>query len=787
MKRKRAHRSSGSSFSYRGQRNKIRSYDSGFQSGSSSKRRKVGTDFSDRLSNWKKMVGVEQVEKSDELNGIEPVDELDAYMKKINQEYESATIDSIKKAQKTQKAVVHIVEPEQVPIEQEDEAQFRKSHLKILEDVDHDAIDYPPFRKNLYIEVPELKEMTLEEVKQYRLEELGNMRVRGRGEDTEKICPKPVKLFAQCGLSNRVESVMKKQEYLVPTPIQAQAIPTIMSGFDCIGIAKTGSGKTLAFVLPMIRHVLDRPKRRALEGPAAMVVVPTRELAIQITKEVNLFKKATKLACVSVYGGAMVQNQIALLKRGADIIVCTPGRLIDVLCLNKGKILNLQRITYLVLDEADRMFDLGFEKQIEIIVKNIRPDRQTVMFSATFPSIVQRIAKKLLTRPIEISVKDGKLVPDTIEQKVMVLDSSSLKFNRLVELISEWYSEGKILIFVSTQEVADSTYSKVIRSGYDAVSYHSGLDQFDRQDAITNFKSGAKKIMIATSLAARGLDVPDIRIVINYDTPNHLEDYVHRVGRTGRAGASGTAVTLIGQDEDRYASILVKALKKSDLPVPEELQRMSDLFFIKVKNNQEVKIHHGYRYGCRGYSYTEDEERNHVIGKLQLRLPMLEERSDVVEGLKLLTNEAVSDSIQAKAQREDEKKNITASERNEIETTKIQVQKVLDSLASNLSTGAGSSVRFNDRLEINDYPKNARYRAMKNSTLAEIAERTGAAVTAKGEHCPPGKPVPFGQEKLYLFIEGPDRQSVEQTKSDLKRVLEEASLISHHDGLNRFF
>ena len=223
--------------------------------------------------------------------------------------------------------------------------------------------------------------MSEQDVAEYR-KQLNGIKVRG------KDPPKPIKNWNQCGLSGKILDVIRKSGFESPMPIQAQALPVIMSGRDCIGIAETGSGKTLAFVLPMLRHIKDQPELQQGEGPIALVVAPTRELVQQISKDTKKFCKVHGMLVVAVYGGSGVANQITELKRGAQIVVCTPGRMIDILVTSGGKITNLRRVTYLVFDEADRMFDMGFEPQISRIHRNIRPSRQTVMFSATFPRSV---------------------------------------------------------------------------------------------------------------------------------------------------------------------------------------------------------------------------------------------------------------------------------------------------------------------------------------------------------------------------------------------------------------
>lgn len=248
-------------------------------------------------------------------------------------------------------------------------------------------------------------------------EELGAIKTRG------KNCPKPIRTWAQSGSALKVLDVIKKSGYETPTPIQvegdlaaergreweagyvqAQAIPAVMSGRDVIGIARTGSGKTLAFLLPMFRHIMDQEELDEMDGPIGLVLSPTRELALQTAKEARKFGKALGVGVACVYGGAGISEQIAELKRGVEVVVCTPGRMIDMLAANNGRVTNLRRVTYLVLDEADRMFDLGFEPQVMRIIDNVRPDRQTLLFSATFPLKMEALARKILNKPIEIQV-----------------------------------------------------------------------------------------------------------------------------------------------------------------------------------------------------------------------------------------------------------------------------------------------------------------------------------------------------------------------------------------------
>ena len=483
-------------------------------------------------------------------------------------------------------------------------AMASKRKKKDLPATNHAKMSYKPFRKSFYHEPSELNEMTEEEIADLRLE-LDGIKIRGVD------APKPVQKWSQCGLGAQSLDVIQKLGYDKPTSIQTQAIPAIMSGRDVIGVAKTGSGKTIAFLLPMYRHIKDQRPLDTLDGPVGLVMTPTRELATQIHKECKPFLKALNLHAVCAYGGAPIKDQIADLKRGAEIIVCTPGRMIDLLAANSGRVTNLRRVTYVVLDEADRMFDMGFEPQVMKILANIRPDRQTVLFSATFPRQMEALARKTLVKPVEIVVGGRSVVAPEITQIVEVR-SEETKFLRLLELLGNLYEEEKneddrALIFVDRQESADGLLKDLMRKGYPCMSIHGGKDQIDRDSTIDDFKAGVVPIMIATSVAARGLDVKQLKLVVNYDAPNHLEDYVHRAGRTGRAGNTGTAVTFVTSDQERYSLDIAKALRQSGQEVPEELQKLVDTFIEKVKSGKE-KVS-GSGFGGKGLERL-DQERD---------------------------------------------------------------------------------------------------------------------------------------------------------------------------------
>ena len=477
--------------------------------------------------------------------------------------------------------------------------KLKEKGKKDLVKIDHSGVEYQPFRKDFYFEVPELAKMSDAEVEEYRCEMEG-IKVKG------KNVPKPIKNWPQCGVSSKILHLLKKYSYDKPTPIQAQAIPVCMSGRDMIGIAKTGSGKTLAFLLPLFRHIADQEPLEEGDGPIAIIMTPTRELCLQIGKECRKFVKAIDARAVCVYGGTGISEQIAELKRGAEIIVCTPGRMIDMLAANSGKVTNLRRITYIVLDEADRMFDMGFEPQVMRVMDNCRPDRQTVMFSATFPRQMEGLARRILMKPVEVQVGGRSVVSNEIEQNVEVVEEDQ-KFLKLLEVLGRYVDLGSCLVFVDKQEHADGLLKDLMNASYTScASLHGGIDQYDRDSTITSFKQGKVQILVATSVAARGLDVKNLVLVVNYDCPNHYEDYVHRVGRTGRAGNQGYSYTFITPEQDWYSGEIIKALELSESLVKQDLRDLFTKYKLRMESEGK-KVKSGGGFGGTGFKFDEAE------------------------------------------------------------------------------------------------------------------------------------------------------------------------------------
>ncbi|KAF4378468.1 hypothetical protein G4B88_027528 [Cannabis sativa] len=483
-------------------------------------------------------------------------------------------------------------------IEDEDDELLKKVKKTKLSFSNHSKIDYKPFKKNFYIEVKEISRMTPEEVFVYRKE----LDLTTFG----KNVPKPVKTWDQMGLTSNILETVKQLKYEKPTPIQAQGLPTIMSGRDCIGIGQTGSGKMLTFVLPMLKHIKDQLPLVAGDGPIGLIMAPTRELVQQIHSGIEMFSKVLGLRCVPVYGGSNFAQQISELKKGAEIVVCTPSKMIDMLCTSSGNITNLLRVTYLVIDEADRMIDMGFEPQIRSIIQNTCPDKQTVLFCATLPREVEILARNSLHNPVEIQVGERNVVNKDILQLVEVRHEHE-KFSRLLEILGEWEKKGKIIIFVNSREKCDALLGDLLKLSYHCLSLYGAKNQKDRESTISDLESGVCNVLITTSVAARGLDVKELELVINYDVPINYEVYVHHVGRTSKFGPKGGAITFISKEDSRYAPHIVKAFELSKQVVDDDLKALAD----SAKRNPLS----GYMTVGPCFKFKEEDELSRIAAK----------------------------------------------------------------------------------------------------------------------------------------------------------------------------
>jgi ATP-dependent RNA helicase DDX46/PRP5 len=585
--------------------------------------------------------------------------------------------------------------------------------------------------------------------------------------------------------------VFNRVRYDRPTAIQAQAIPIAESGRDLIGVAKTGSGKTLAFGIPMIRHVLDQRPLKPSDGPIGLILAPTRELSLQIVAELKPFLNASGITIKCAYGGQPISDQIAMIKRGGIHILCaTAGRLIDLLQSNSGRVLNFKRITYVVLDEADRMFDMGFEPQVMKILANVRPDRQTILFSATFPKNMAALARKALNKPAEVIIGGRSKVAPDITQRISIVPASyEKKIAKLLLHLGQLFSDdenSQVLIFTERQETAEDLLSKLFKAKYYATNtIHGAKDQTDRNEAINEFKQGVLSILIATSVAARGLDVPGLAMVYNFDCPTHLEDYVHRCGRTGRAGNKGIAVTLVeNPGQERFAVHVVKALKESGAEVPDDLLAMANTFHEKAKSGAE-KYYGGF--GGKGLDKLDAaralekkrEKRAHKVGdddesEEEAELPSLKKPEVSGPGIAKSTNGDAEPAEEQPAWMKllNSKIVVNKTERPEPaasgkpmtakERAMAAAKKIDGNLSKKGTIHAGQPIDnkgpdaglYHSTIEINDFPQKARWGVTNRTNVAKILDATGVSITTKGNFYPPGKE-PGGMSSPRMLIKNP--------------------------------
>lgn len=371
--------------------------------------------------------------------------------------------------------------------------------------------------------------------------------------------------FRDLGIDDDIVQALESASILSPFPIQQQAIPLALAGTDLIGQAKTGTGKTFGFGLPLLQKLGANPEHL----PRALVVVPTRELALQVTEDLRLASKNRTTRVVEIYGGKAYEGQLADLAKGADVVVGTPGRLID---LHNQKLIDFTAINYLVLDEADRMLDLGFLPDVEKIFSILPKEKQTLMFSATMPSEILMLTKRYLNRPVHIRVSDPDEGKTKAAIKQVVYRAHALDKDEVVGRILQAEGRGKTVIFVKTKRMSAKLADELIDRGFKAAPLHGDMAQTARERSMAAFRAGKKDILVATEVAARGIDVDDVTHVINYSVPEDEKAYLHRTGRTGRAGKLGVAVTFVDwEDMTRWQNIN----KELELGIPEPVETYS--------------------------------------------------------------------------------------------------------------------------------------------------------------------------------------------------------------------
>ena len=411
--------------------------------------------------------------------------------------------------------------------------------------------------------------------------------------------PNPMRSWKESGLPKRLLDIIAQVGYDEPSAVQRAAIPVALQARDLIGVAVTGSGKTAAFLLPLLVYISELPPLNEYtknDGPYAIILAPTRELAQQIEVEARKFATPLNFTCVSIVGGHSLEEQAYNLRNGAEIVIATPGRLVD--CIER-RVLVLGQCCYVIMDEADRMIDLGFEESVNKIldalpVGNEKPDtddaedaqamsrhlggkdryRQTMMYTATMPPAVEKIAKKYLRRPAIVTIGNVGEAVETVEQRVEFVAGEDKRKKRLNEILASGEFQPPIIVFVNIKRNCDAVARDIKHMGFSSVTLHGSKTQEQREAALASVRTGTTNVLVATDLAGRGIDVPDVSLVVNFNMATNIESYTHRIGRTGRAGKSGVAITFLGNEDSDVMYDLKQMLMKSSISrVPEELRK----------------------------------------------------------------------------------------------------------------------------------------------------------------------------------------------------------------------
>ena len=372
--------------------------------------------------------------------------------------------------------------------------------------------------------------------------------------------------FKELNITEPILKAIEEKGYTVPTPIQEKAIPAALAKRDVLGCAQTGTGKTASFAIPIIQHLQVNKTTDKRKGIKALILTPTRELALQISECISDYAKYTPIRYGVIFGGVNQRPQVDMLHKGVDILVATPGRLLDL--MNQG-IIRLDSIQHFVLDEADRMLDMGFIHDIKRILPKLPKEKQTLFFSATMPDTIISLTNSLLKKPVRISVTPKSSTVDAIEQVVYYVEKKE-KSSLLVSILQK-SEDQSVLVFSRTKHGADKIVKILSKAGIGSQAIHGNKSQNARQSALGNFKSGKTRVMVATDIASRGIDINELPLVINYDLPDVPETYVHRIGRTGRAGNAGVALTFCSQEERKLINdiqkLTGKKLNKADFTI----------------------------------------------------------------------------------------------------------------------------------------------------------------------------------------------------------------------------
>ena len=364
--------------------------------------------------------------------------------------------------------------------------------------------------------------------------------------------------FSTLGLAEPLLRALATENYLVPTPIQAQAIPLILGGRDVLGLAQTGTGKTAAFGLPLLQHLSERRQGNSSHTPRALILAPTRELAVQIDESLRIYGRHLKLRHAVILGGVSQHRQVQVMRQGVDVLVATPGRLLDLI---KQKHVRLNGVSLLVIDEADRMFDMGFIRDVRKIVSYLPRERQSLLFSATMPNEVAHLVAEVLRDPARIDVSPKTVTADKIEQRVYFVPAQEKR--PLLNTLLADQAMKRVIVFTKTKHGANKVAEHLERAGHRAAAIHGNKSQNARQRALEEFRQGRSRVLVATDIAARGIDIDDVTHVVNFELPDVAESYVHRIGRTARAGSAGIAIAFCDPSERPSLRAIEKLVKQN--------------------------------------------------------------------------------------------------------------------------------------------------------------------------------------------------------------------------------
>lgn len=667
--------------------------------------------------------------------------------------------------------------------------------LRQLTYVNHHDMHYIPIRKDFYVVPPDVKDLTAEEMRAL-LRELDGAKVQG------KDLPRPMRSWHGTGLPDRVLDVLEQHEYKNPFAVQSLGAPALMSGRDLLITAKTGSGKTLCYALPMIRHCADQPHCEKGEGPIGLVLVPTQELAVQVFTLLKELGDACGLRCVASYGSTALADNIRHVKAGCEMMVATPGRLLDLLTVNGGKTMSLSRVSFVVVDEADRLFDSGFMEHVAAFLKNIRPDRVVGMISATMPKELRASVMEHLHNPITISV-GGKPTPAAnVEQQFVLFDEDvydastartemTPRMMRLLALLGEEGGDGQNLILVFTQrkEEVDELVGQLTTLGYAGrvASLYSGMDPIDREFALEHFVPGKQFILVATAVAERGLDIPYLKLVINYRLPNHYEAYVHRIGRTGRAGRSGRAVSFFtrGRDDD-IAPELVEGLERAEQHIPEELYEIAEKVRT-LRKSGEARYNSGFFRGYRdakAQRFTDRDQKRqlHEVAAAAgyeefLSSSSSDEDDDITAVPVQPKTQAAAEADAANATALTLHRGATAGALALSSAQEDRISKALKFAEKTTAAATAdthddmAAVRFQSEYPVNDLPDMVRGKLQSGAFMKAVGEETETSLVRKGVFFDPRykhtRRMAEGERPLYLLIVGKSMEAVRAARHKL--------------------